>query len=256
METTKKQKKIRAILFDKDGTLIDFNSIWIPLAFELTDKLLISCAIPKNREQAKITLLEQIGIRADGSVVPGSVYASGTQEDFVEILYHSAQKLEFDLPEYQSFLTDVRDQIRNYMVTHKNFIRPVPKAAETLAALVQRGLILGVSTSDSEDNTRVCLDQTGLLQYFSYIGCPSRRIQPKPAGDILHDFTDRFELTPEEVAIVGDTAVDIAFAKSNRAALAVGVLNGAGKTEELESQADLLLPEISSLIRNGSPVWD
>lgn len=256
MNATDKHHKIRGILFDKDGTLIDFNSIWIPLAFELTNQLLDSCAAEKMGSEHKKILLQRIGIRADGSVIPGSIYASGTQDDFADILYRSARELGFCLPQYDSFLEEVSNQVKSYMFTHRHFIRPVPKAYETLAALAKMGFILGVSTSDSEENTRFCLGETEMLQYFSYIGCPSRCISPKPSGDIFQDFMDRFELTPQEIAVVGDTSVDIAFAKSNHAALAIGVLNGTGKKEELSEDADILLPTIAGLIRNGDPIWN
>lgn len=248
---------IRGILFDKDGTLIDFDSIWIPLAFELTDKLLVNGSVPAElREEHRQTLLRKIGIDENGGMAPGSVYASGTEQELAEVLYRSAEKLRFTLPDYDSFFTDIHRDVASYMDGHRHSISPVPKASQTLAALRELGLILGVSTSDSEENTRLCLEETELLPYFQYIGCPNASRNPKPSGDILLDFSNRFGILPEEIAVVGDTAVDIAFAKKNHAGLAIAVMNGAGGHDELARKADYVLPGISGLLCGGQPIWE
>jgi phosphoglycolate phosphatase len=253
---SEKHTGIRGILFDKDGTLIEFNSIWIPLAFELTDKLLVSGSVPDPLRQAhRQTLLRKIGIDENGGMAPGSVYASGTEQELSEVLYRSAGELELTLPDYNSFFDSIHRDVTDYMEAHRHSIYPVPKAAQTLAALRELGLILGISTSDSEENTRLCLEETELLPYFHYIGCPSASLNPKPAGDILLDFSSQFGLLPEEVAVVGDTAVDVAFAKRNHAGLAIAVTNGAGGHDELARKADYILPGISGLLSGGQPIW-
>lgn len=257
MSLSDEHKNIRGILFDKDGTLIDFNSIWIPLAFELTNRLLAESPLPeKRRRLQRETLLKKIGVEADGSMRPGSIYASGTEEDLAETLYFSARELGCELPDYASFLASIRGEVRTYMDAHRRFIRPVPGAAQTLSALLEQGLTLGISTSDNEENTILCLRETGLLSYFHYIGCPDVRLNPKPSGDILWDFGSKFALKPEEIAVVGDTAVDIAFARQNNAGLAIGVLNGAGENGELTEAADYILPTVAEILQDGRPVWE
>jgi phosphoglycolate phosphatase len=254
---SEKHTGIHGILFDKDGTLIDFDSIWIPLAFELTDRLLINDSISAPlREAHRQTLLRKIGIDENGGMAPGSVYASGTEQELAQVLYRSAGELELALPDYGLFFASIHRDVAAYMKTHRHSIYPVPKAAQTLAALRELGLVLGVSTSDSEENTLLCLEETELLPYFHYIGCPNASRNPKPAGDILLDFSSRFGILPEEVAVVGDTAVDIAFAKANHAGLAIAVMNGAGGHDELTRKADYVLPGISGLLCGGQPIWE
>lgn len=132
------------------------------------------------------------------------------------------------------------------MTAHKSNIRSIGDAGGTLAASREKGLILGVSTSDSEENTRICLEKTGLMKYFHYIGCPDDYKRPKPSEDILMDFSAKFGVEPEEVAVVGDTSTDIAFARQNNAGLAIGVMSGAGDEGSL-SGADILLNDVNEL---------
>jgi len=249
----KQNKRIRGILFDKDGTLIDFNSIWIPLAFELTSKLFFKYQIlPKQ----KAVLLDRIGVSPDGNMVSGSIYASGTEDDLAKALYQSGKEMGICLPDYNFFLECIQSEVKTYMQAHRSQIRPVPHAGRTLAALKNMGLTLGISTSDNEENTRICLEETGLLKYFQYIGCPGDSKSPKPSGDILLDFSAKFGIKPEEVAVVGDTSVDIAFAKQNHAGLAIGVLSGAGNREDFKENADYVFSSIAGLLDDRLPIWE
>lgn len=234
---------IRSILFDKDGTLIDFNSIWIPLAFKLVGELLSEYGFDTGHKKI---LLERIGLYSDGNVTPGSIYASGTEDDVAWAIYNYLKEYGKELPAFPYFLKNVKDLVRNYMADNKSSIRTIGNVGETLSGLKKKGFILGISTSDSEENTRICLEETGILKYFDYIGCPGENKRPKPAGDILMDFCANHGMDAGEVAVVGDTMTDISFARRNKAGLAIGVLSGAGDRNSL-AEADILLRDINEL---------
>lgn len=236
-------KNIRSILFDKDGTLINFNSIWIPLAFNLVENLLSEYGLGTRHKEI---LLGNIGLYSDGSVSPGSIYASGTGEDMARAIYNYFILYRKELPEFKIFLQEVIQKVKYYMVSNKSSIRIIGNAGETLAALRDKGFILGLSTSDSEENTLFCLKETGLLKYFDYIGCPDENRKPKPSGDILTDFCLNYGMSTNEVAVVGDTSTDITFARINNAGLAIGVLSGAGDKKSLGA-ADIILKDVNQL---------
>jgi Predicted phosphatases len=251
----KQTKRIRGILFDKDGTLIDFHTIWTPLAFELAAKIAAN-GLPQSSERNKTILLEKIGVAPDGSLAPDSIYASGTAEEIARALYGTASELQIPMPDQARFSDSLREDINSYMAANRQRIRPIEGVSRTLEALRQRGLVLGVSTSDSREGTLACLDEAGLREYFQYIGCADTVNSPKPSGDILMDFCGRFELAPREVAIAGDTAVDMAFARQNGAGLAIGVLSGTCREDELAREADILLDSVASIVMDGVPVWE
>lgn len=52
-------EKVKAILFDKDGTLMDFHSIWIKVAEELVAECINLYQLPKSMQQ---DLLKEIGV--------------------------------------------------------------------------------------------------------------------------------------------------------------------------------------------------
>lgn len=250
----KQTTKIRGVLFDKDGTLIDFNAIWMPLAFELASKFAAAGpaqSIRKNRA----ALLKEIGVNLDGSMSPSSIYASGTMRDIADALYSAAGRLQITLPDKAQFSEVIKENTNSYMAANGNRIRPIDGVACTLDALKQLGLFVGVSTSDSRTNTQLCLEEAGLLQYFDYIGCADTVSSPKPSGDLLMDFCCKFNIQPGEVAIVGDTLTDMEFAKQNNAGLAIGVLSGTCDENTLASRADVILDSVAEIVKYGVPVW-
>ena len=80
-------EKVKAILFDKDGTLMDFHSIWIKVAEELVAECINLYELPKSMQP---TLLKEMAWRV--FVNPRSAIAAGTSLDvakgFVSILRH------------------------------------------------------------------------------------------------------------------------------------------------------------------------
>src|SRR5690606_797149 len=76
--------EIRAILFDKDGTLLDFNATWLGFARELAAE-----AAPGDDEEA-LRLLERTGFnRHTSSFEPGSILAVGTNAEVIAAIYPS-----------------------------------------------------------------------------------------------------------------------------------------------------------------------
>ena len=69
-------------------------------------------------------------------------------------------------------------------------------------------------------------------------------------------FCNRFSLPSKEVAVVGDTLVDMDFAINSQAGLKVGVLSGTGSEEILKPKADLILGSINSIFVDDSFVWE
>jgi phosphoglycolate phosphatase len=71
---------IRAVLFDKDGTLIDFRATWLP-AYEAIVRRLVD-----SDEAAADRLLAAGGYdRASGRIDPSSVLAAGTNIEIAEL---------------------------------------------------------------------------------------------------------------------------------------------------------------------------
>jgi phosphoglycolate phosphatase len=225
---------IRGILFDKDGTLIDFNRTWFGLIMTLARQA------SSGDETAARVLTERGGYDwQQQRFVGGSVVAAGTIADLVD-LWHP------ELPE-----PGRRSRIASY---DGFFVEEGARRAagfeglrETLQTLNARGFQLGIATNDSEAGARATAAALGLTALFhSIIGYDSV-VQPKPWPDQLHLFAARTGLAASAVAMVGDNTHDLEMAHAAGAGLAIGVLSGNSTREELAELADIIVDSVADL---------
>lgn len=225
---------IKGILFDKDGTLIDFQKTW----FAIGDSMAMVAA-GGDRERADALLdaagydFERGGFRAD------SVFAAGTNADIVDLWYpdapqdrKSAMVLRFD--------TVAADAAATRCV-------PLPGTAETIATLHRLGFRMGVATNDSTGGAEKTLLALGIAQMFEAAYGYDAVANPKPAPDAIYAFCDLTGLRPSELAMVGDNRHDLEMARAGGAGLAVGVLSGTGTRDTLLPLADVVLNSIADL---------
>lgn len=225
---------IKGILFDKDGTLVDFHATW----FAVADKLAMEAA-EGDRDKAE-ALLTQAGLDlASGNFKPDSVFAAGTNLDVVELWF----------PQLSS-------EARKERLAHFNRITvaegaamavPLPGMAETLATLHAGEYRLGVATNDSTAGAEKTLTALGIAQLFEAAYGYDAVANPKPAPDTILAFCDLTGLTPSQIAMVGDNRHDLDMARAGGCGLAIGVLSGTGTRQSLAPLADVVLESIAEL---------
>ncbi|PSH64858.1 HAD family hydrolase [Phyllobacterium brassicacearum] len=226
--------QIRGILFDKDGTLVDFNRTWFGITMELAHKA-------ADGDEARARALVEAG-GYDWEMEKfrgGSVVAAGTIHDIVD-LWH---------PELT--LAEKRERIRAYddYAVREGSRRAVgiEGLRETLEALVAQGFVLGIATNDSEAGARATAGALGLTALFSAIIGYDSVTRAKPHADQLHLFATRTGLKPDVIAMVGDNAHDLEMAHAAGAGLAIGVLSGNSTLDDLGPLSDAILGSIAEL---------
>lgn len=225
---------IRGILFDKDGTLVDFHATW----FAIGDTLALRAA-DGDRARAN-ALLDTAGFDFAGHRFrPDSIFAAGTNAEIVALWYP-----DLDLVARNS-LTAEFDQF----TTEEGAAKPVvlPGCREALSQLHESGFKLGVATNDSTGGAERTLVALGMAQLFEAAYGYDAVANPKPAPDSLYAFCDLTGLKPAQLAMVGDNRHDLEMAKAGGAGLAIGVLSGTGTRESLAPLADVVLDSIADL---------
>lgn len=227
-------RSIRAVLFDKDGTLIDFDRTWFSISWQLAQR-----AAKGDEVQAR-ALLDAGGydwlterFRAN------SVIAAGTVEDIVS-LWHpdvvSEQSREL-IEEYDAYC--VTEGARSAVA--------VEALHETLETLRAMGFRLGIATNDSEAGAHATAKALGIDGFFDVVIGYNTAARPKPYPDPLLYFAEKLGLAPHEIAMVGDNLHDLETAHAAGAGLAVGVLSGNSPREALEPHADIVLDSVADL---------
>ena len=225
---------IRGVLFDKDGTLIDFEKTW----FAIGDHMALEAA--KGDRALADRLLDEAGYDfATRTVRADSVFAAGTNADIVALWYPRA-----GMDERQA-LTARFDAF----TAAEGAARSVPVAgcAGAIRALHAVGLRLGVATNDSTAGAEMTLAALGLSQLFDAVYGYDAVARPKPAPDTVEAFCDLTGLRTAQVAMVGDNRHDLEMARAGGAGLAVAVLSGTGTRESLSPLADVILESVAEL---------
>lgn len=227
-------KGMRGILFDKDGTLLDFEASWSAVYRELCLDL-----CEGNADAAETMLIA-------GGLDPitrrfrsGATLAAGTTVDIVRVWYP-----EFSDDEERAMVERID------RVFHENGIRcsvPVPGLASALAELEGDGLVMGVATNDGTAATRAALSALGLQNFLPHVYGYDSVPHPKPAPDIVHAFCRAIDAAPRDIVVVGDNPHDLQMARRAGAGAAIGVLTGNSGREDLLPLADAVLASVVEL---------
>ena len=187
---------IKAVLFDKDGTLIDFDATWGPTFHALIVQL------AEGDDARMRRLCEAGGYDFDTRAFhPDSILVAGSNDDVVEAF---AEILEHADP--MALAAEINAGIGALSLPH---LSAFPELEDALAQLVNLGLVLGVATNDSEASARTQVEALGLTTRFATILGFDSGHGAKPGPGMVTAFCAAHGLMPDEVVMVGDSLHDI-----------------------------------------------
>ncbi len=230
-------QRIKGILFDKDGTLVDFDRTW----FSIGDMLALEAA-GGDRARAD-TLMTQAGYDfATKRFLADSVFAAGTNADIVALWYSDLEPtLRQELELRFNQITAVNGAVKAVAVAG---------VKEALASLHQGGYRMGVATNDSTAGAQQTILMLGIAGMFEAAYGYDAVARPKPAADTVQAFCDLTGLKPSEVAMVGDNGHDIEMAHNAGCGLSIGVLSGTGtRATFVRARADAIIESVADLPR-------
>jgi phosphoglycolate phosphatase len=224
---------IKGILFDKDGTLLDYDESWLPVNRELAriaarddaalaDRLLLACGMDP----------------VTGHIVPDSLLAAGNTHQISEGLVAAGSTVPVEE------LTVRLDELFSHAA---DFSVPVTDLAAFFARLHARGFKLGVASSDNERSIRQTAKRFGFAEYIDYVAGYDSGHGTKPEPGMVLGFCAATGLDPSEVAVVGDNNHDLHMGRNAHVGLTVAVLTGTGSRESLAAASDHCLNDITEL---------
>ena len=231
----RKAGSISAILFDKDGTLIDFNSTW-RAAFEEVALALSGGDADLARRLLVVGGWDEI----DQRFLAGSLCAAASTREIAEAW---AELLPARADPGR--ITDYMD--RRFALAGGQDVKAVTPLPQVFGTLKARGIMLGIATSDSERSARNCMRSLDALALLDFVAGYDSGHGRKPEPGMVFAFCSALGLEPAKVAVVGDNGHDMEMGRQAGVGLLVGVLSGTGLAADLEGEAHYLLPDISHL---------
>jgi len=225
---------IRGILFDKDGTLLDFFETWIP-AYKAAAK--VAAAFADEPAMAD-RMLRATGFDPESEAFdPLSLLAGGTTAQICDAWADEAGLVERD-----RFLQQVHDAMDDYAARYQV---PIAEGLDVLfERLASRGYVLGIATMDSEVVAKVTAETLGLSRWLAFLAGYNSGHGAKPEPGMVLGFCAATGLTPAEVLVIGDTDRDVNMARNAGAGMVVGVLTGASPADQLARIADRVLESV------------
>ena len=222
---------IRGLLFDKDGTLFDFEKTWN----SWTSRILTE--VSKQSDVSISALADAIDFDLKtGKLLPQSIVIAGTHRQVTAALHTKLSNWDFE--HLESYLLDYVIKTRQYEVV------PLQKYFRKLKS---EGLLLGVMTNDAERGAQAHLAAAGILDLLDFVAGSDTGFGCKPAPEPLLAFAKITGLKPDEIAMVGDSLHDLQAAQA-AGMMRIAVLTGVATEDELKKHADLVLPSIANLL--------
>src|SRR2546425_1285455 len=196
--------RLRAVLFDIDGTLLDTRDAWVA-AFDAGLAAIRKTSISGAEAAQWIGTPIEV-IYAERCAVVGDELARAVRE---------FQRIEAE---------SVRDGMRAY-----------PGVREAIASLV--AWKLAAVTNKRRDTSIEALRVSGLLPFFALVLGGDSVPHKKPAPDPILRAASALGVRPAECAVVGDTENDVVAGKA-AGARTIGVTWGYGTRARLEADVD------------------
>jgi phosphoglycolate phosphatase len=201
---------IKGVLFDKDGTLLEFHSTQHYIYAALLDCL-------KDDHHVPDPLLKQLGEvlgHLPDRLAPDSLLQFSTNEQIAQALFDTCHSYAEKHGWRQSFdADDLLELIEQLSLGEDVPYVALPNVPQTLSYLRRKGYKLGVATVDAHTATVAGLNQTGILEYFDYLGT-GESSRPKPDTFLADRFCAQCGVQPSELLIVGDGVNDMVFARN------------------------------------------
>ncbi len=221
---------IRGLLFDKDGTLFDFEKTWN----SWTSRILTE--VSKQSDVSISALADAIDFDLKtGKLLPQSIVIAGTHRQVTAALHTKLPNWDFE--HLESYLLDYVIETPQYEVV------PLQKFFRKLKS---EGLLLGVMTNDAERGAQAHLAAAGILDLLDFVAGSDTGFGCKPAPEPLLAFAKITGLSPDEIAMVGDSLHDLQAAQA-AGMMRIAVLTGVATEDELKEHADLVLTSIANL---------
>src|SRR6266508_5702265 len=229
------------IIFDKDGTLIDFDFMWGGWIVALARRLEAAACLPVAAH-----LYQAVGYdSAAGRVAPGGPLAVATMAELREMAAETLRAL--GLPREQAQRATEQAW---YSPDPVALARPLADLPRLLGALRARGLRIAIATTDDRAPTEATVAALGIAPLVDALACGDDGHALKPAPDAILELCRQLGVAPAQATIIGDTVADLRMGRSAGVGRVIGVLSGVGTAELLAPYADVLLPSVAALMRD------
>ncbi len=226
-------RHIEAILFDKDGTLVDFEATWGPTYQET------ALALFDGDTELVDRALRSGGLRDDGRFEPGSLLAAASNHEIAENWTAYRPDLSAD-----AIYAVIAPLFESGAVANAKPIVDLPTLFGELRGM---GYRLGVATNDTEGSARRTMERIAGADALDFVVGFDSGHGGKPQPGMFNAFCGAVGVAPGAVAVIGDNLHDLEMGRRGGAGALIGVLSGGSMKAQLQPPADHVLDHVGEL---------
>ena len=229
---------IDLVVFDKDGTLIDFDTMWSDWSSTLVRD--VAAATDPGLESP---LADALGLDPETArIIPGSPLAGTPMGHLRNLTVDTLRRAGLPPTVAEAAVAGAWDPPDPVALAH-----PLADLGALFGALRGRGIKIAVATSDDRAPTEATLAGLGIAGLVDAVACADDGLPVKPAPDTLLRLCQEVGVEPSRTAMIGDSIADLRMGRGAGAGLVIGVLSGVGTPAELAPLADVVLGSVAEL---------
>ncbi len=217
-------KKIKAFVFDLDGTLTQFTIDYMAARREVINKL-ISAGIPDSILTENQRIMDIIKVA----------------ENFFNHILKTPEKIPIIKKQIDSIIT-------NYEMDGALKTNLISGAKELLISLKQRNYKIGLFTLENKKITNYILNKFSIGSYFDSIITRDDVRDPKPHPEHLRKALNQLNLLADEIIVIGDHPIDFECAKQLNALTIALISDRHPKDELLRSGANYTVENLLDIL--------
>jgi HAD superfamily hydrolase (TIGR01509 family) len=230
--------EVDLVVFDKDGTLISFEAMWVGWARELGGRLEAATRRPVAGD-----VFATIGFDPTRDrVVPGGPLAIATMDGIRDLVGAVLRRWCPSVPAAMRILAEAwfePDPLATAV--------PLADLGSVLGAIRASGRKVAVATTDDRRPTEATLAGLGLAGVVDDVVCGDDPEPTKPDPETIAAIAGRLGTTAARTAMVGDTPADLRMARE-AGARSIAVTSGVTAGEALAPFADVVLGSVAELL--------
>ena len=237
-------KNIDTVLFDKDGTFIDLHYFW----GKMTEMRALEVIKRFNIQQSHFALLCEIlgyDIKSERMLSDG-ITALYSRVKIIEIF---REKLKvFGINASEEEITKIFDDVSaEFYKDIEKYTKPIDEAILFIKKLREKGVKIGIVTSDSVESTKLTLKNLKWENLFDVVIGRESTKETKESGFPTKLALEKLNSKPENTVMIGDAPMDYISAKNAGIDSVILVATGQLTCEELNQTSELVLESLGEL---------
>jgi phosphoglycolate phosphatase-like HAD superfamily hydrolase len=249
------------VIFDKDGTLIDFAGLWAHYVLNAVEALVASI---EGTGEKPATDMQKVMQKVQNGDLRAGLYEIMGYDPAIDRFDSQSPVVTAPLPTLHTLAAgvlyrhgwgwlDAELQVQRTFgpvmsaPLPREMVRPTAPLPSLFGALRAAGVVIAVITSDDRAPTLATLEWLGVLDQVAFIACADDSYPFKPAPEAIWAACEATGVPLERTVMVGDSTTDMLMGQRAGVGLRVAVLTGAMESNVLAPLADIVLKSIGEI---------